>query len=70
MDITFFVQEQDGRYRRFREEHRLRAYEPDMLAEMLQAAGFEQIEFFGGMRMERPKPTDERIHLRARLRRP
>lgn len=69
MDITFFVQEQDGRYRRFREEHRLRAYETDMLSEMLQAAGFEQIEFFGGMSLERPKPMDERIHLRARLKR-
>ncbi len=66
MDITFFVQEDDGRYRRFREEHRLRAYEPEELAEMLHATGFEQIEVFGGMTMQSPKPEDERIHLRAR----
>ena len=66
MDITFFVREGDGRYRRFREEHRLRAYEPEMLAEMLTMAGFDRIEFFGGMTMEPPKPEDERSRLRAR----
>ncbi|MBQ8092697.1 MAG: class I SAM-dependent methyltransferase [Clostridia bacterium] len=65
MDITFFVQEQDGRYRRFREEHHLRAYSQAALKEMLTEAGFGKIECFGDMTGEASGPEDMRMHMRA-----
>ena len=65
MDITFFVQEADGRYRRFREEHRLRAYSEAELREMLAAAGFDGVECFGEMTRRASQPEDMRIHIRA-----
>lgn len=40
-DLTLFVQEQDGLYRRFHELHRQQAYHLDDLTEWLVAAGFE-----------------------------
>lgn len=66
MDITFFVQEADGRYRRFREEHHLRAYGEAELREMLTNAGFDQVECFGEMTMQAPRMDDMRMHIRAR----
>ena len=46
-DITFFALEADeGLYRRFREVHRQRAYEADLLRDLLQAAGFHTVEVY------------------------
>ncbi len=65
MDITCFVREQDGRYRRFREIHRQRAHSTKEIAEWLHACGFSEIEVFGEMRTNPPEPEDSRIHVRA-----
>lgn len=66
MDLTFFVREQDGRYRRFREQHRQRAHSEEELTAWLQQAGFEQVRAFGEMRETPPTPQDLRMHLSAR----
>ena len=66
MDVTFFVREQDGRYRRFRETHRQRAHSETELLTWLAQAGFEGAQAFGGMTMDAPKIDDMRIHFRAR----
>lgn len=66
MDLTFFVREQDGRYRRFREQHRQRAHSEEELTAWLQQAGFEQVRAFGEMRETLPTPQDLRMHLSAR----
>ena len=66
MDVTFFVREQDGRYRRFRETHRQRAHSEQELLVWLAQAGFENARAFGGMTMDAPKADDTRIHFRAR----
>ena len=65
MDVTFFVREEDGRYRRFREQHRQRAHSESEIAQWLAEAGYTKIETFGQMRMDPTKPEDTRIHFRA-----
>lgn len=66
MDVTFFVREDDGRYRRFREVHRQRAHDEQEIRAWLAQAGFENIESFGEMRMDAPSEQDMRIHYTAR----
>lgn len=66
MDLTFFVREPDGRYRRFREQHRQRAHSEQELTAWLLAAGFEQVRTLGEMREREPAPDDLRIHICAR----
>ena len=62
MDVTFFVREEDGRYRRFREEHRQRAHSEQELLTWLTEAGFEHVKSYGEMRSDAPKAEDMRIH--------
>jgi len=66
MDVTFFVREEDGRYRRFREQHRQRAHSQQEITEWLSLAGFEDIHVFGEMRKDAPREDDIRIHYTAR----
>jgi len=66
MDVTFFVREEDGRYRRFREEHRQRAHSEQEITALLEKTGFEDIRVYGEMRFDSPKETDIRIHYTAR----
>ncbi len=66
MDVTFFVREEDGRYRRFREQHRQRAHSVQELTMWLEQEGFEDIQAFGGMRLDAPTPEDVRIHVSAK----
>jgi len=66
MDVTFFVREEDGRYRRFREEHRQRAHSEQEIVALLKKTGFEDIHAYGEMRRDAPKETDIRIHYTAR----
>ena len=65
MDLTCFVREGDGRYRRFRETHRQRAHSVPEMSGWLKACGFSEVEMYGEMRNEDPKDTDTRIHVRA-----
>ena len=66
MDVTFFVREDDGRYRRFREQHHQRAHSEQEILSWLQEAGFEDIHTYGEMRRDHPKEMDLRIHYTAR----
>ena len=66
MDVTFFVREEDKRYRRFREQHRQRAQEVAEITGWLEAAGFTDIRAYGEMSKNDPKDNDIRIHYAAR----
>ena len=66
MDVTFFVREEDGRYRRFREQHRQRAHDAKEIVAWLEGAGFTDIRVYGEMRKDGPKENDIRIHYTAR----
>ncbi len=65
MDLTFFLREADGRYRREAETHRQRAHEPEHLAELLRECGFGRIEIFGDQNFAAPGPEELRVHLLA-----
>lgn len=66
MDVTFFVREEDGRYRRFREQHHQRAHSSEEITQWLEASGFEVMGVYGDMRMDAPREDDLRIHYAAR----
>ena len=66
MDMTFFVREEDGRYRRFREEHRQRAHSLDEIMQWLEACGFRAEAVYGEWRLDAPRREDTRIHVFAK----
>ena len=66
MDVTFFVREDDGRYRRFREQHHQRAHSCEEIIQWLNESGFELIAVYGDMRMDAPREEDLRIHYVAK----
>lgn len=65
MDITFFIRQENGLYRRVTEIHRQRAYEPQQLCALLKSCGFERIEICADRRFEAPAPEEMRIHFCA-----
>lgn len=65
MDLTFFVRQSDGLYRRFTEIHTQRAHEPKRLCALLEDAGFADIHIFGDRTFEPPKPEEMRVHIAA-----
>ena len=66
MDITFFVREADGRYRRFQEEHEKRAHSAAELTAWLEAEGFQNVEVFGDQTFDAPGAEEKRLHFLAR----
>ncbi|NLF27407.1 MAG: methyltransferase domain-containing protein [Clostridiales bacterium] len=66
MDVTFFVREADGRYRRFQERHAQRAHSGEELVELLGEEGFSGIEVFGDRTFAPPADDEERLHFLAR----
>ena len=69
MDMTFFVREEDGRYRRFREEQRQRAHDVREVRSWLAQSGFDLIEEKDAAWFSQVRSGDERLHLCARLNR-
>ncbi|MBR7187046.1 MAG: class I SAM-dependent methyltransferase [Clostridia bacterium] len=65
MDLTFFVKEHDGRYRRFTEVHVQRAHEAGHIAGRLEACGFKAVEIFGDRTLSAPGAEAQRIHFLA-----
>ena len=66
MDLTFFVREPDGRYRRFTETHVQRAHEPESICKALEACGFTEIRIYGDRTFTAPDDREMRIHFAAR----
>lgn len=65
MDLTFFVREADGRYRRFDETHVQKAHAPEHLSALLVEAGFSDVRVFGDRTLEPPGSGAQRVHLRC-----
>lgn len=65
MDITFFVQTENGLYERFQENHRQRAHENDAIANMLTETGFREVRIYGDRNFSAPKDDELRIHFSA-----
>lgn len=67
-ELTFFVQEDDGRFVRFQEWHVQRAYPQERLVQLLAEAGFSQIETVGDFTWEAAHADTERAFFVARKR--
>lgn len=65
MDITFFVEAENGLYRKFNELHTQRAHDRAEITQWLSDCGFENINVYGGMTFDAPKDDDIRLHFVA-----
>jgi len=67
-DVTFFAleKEREGLYRRFREVHHQRAYEVEVVTELLRGAGFNTVEVYADFSWDVPTATAERLFFVAR----
>lgn len=65
MDITFFIRERSGLYRRAAETHRQRAHEPENLKRLLEESGFGGVRILGDRSFEPPGAQEMRIHFCA-----
>lgn len=65
MDLTFFVRQPGGLYRRFEERHLQRAHSLEELAGWLERAGFARITAYGDRVFDPPAPDAQRIHITA-----
>ena len=66
MDISFYIREESGLYRRVTETHRQRAYTKEQLVRALESAGFGDIRVFGDRNFDAPKADELRLHFFAR----
>ena len=62
--MDLFLRREDLWERSF-EEHREYAYSLEELTQYLRQAGFSRIDLFGDLRMEPPKPGEQRVFFRA-----
>jgi len=65
MDLTFFVKESGGMYRRFQETHFQKAHQTDEMVRWLSEAAFQTVGVFGDQTFENPRQEEERIHFVA-----
>ena len=65
-DLTLFVREKSGLYRRFEETHFQRGYEPETVRRLLEAAGMEYVAAYDAFTRETPREDSERIYVVAR----
>lgn len=65
MELTGFVREADGRYRRFDEIHVQRAHAAQELERGLLEAGFDRVHVYGEHTLKPPTPKDQRWHVAA-----
>lgn len=65
-ELTFFVEDETGKYDRVDESHSQRTFSHDTYAEWLEQAGFEILEIIGDF-SDTPQPNSERIFFIATL---
>ena len=65
MDLTFFVEEKDGLYRRFDELHFQRAHRQGEITAWLEECGYNDISVFGDRTFSSPSQGEQRLHFTA-----
>ena len=65
-DLTIFVREEDGRFRRFQENHYQKGYQPERICALLKEAGMEVVQLLDADTREAVNPESERIYIVAR----
>jgi len=66
MDVSLYVREESGLYRRFEETHVQRGRTAQQIGAILAQAGFEEIRTFGDQTFDPPRPDEARIHFTAK----
>ena len=61
-DLSLFVQEEDGRYRKYEETHLQRAYEQERVEELLKESGLELLHVYDAFTKELPAEDSQRIY--------
>ena len=65
-DLTIFVREEDGRFRRFQENNYQKGYHPERICALLKEAGMEVVQLLDADTREAVNPESERIYIVAR----
>ena len=65
LDLTFFVREEDGKYRRIDERQHQRAWDQQTLKETLWHAGFRAVSLYGDYTMNAATDENQRWHVAA-----
>ena len=61
-DLSLFVQEEDGRYRKYEETHLQRAYEQKCVEELIKESGLELLHVYDAFTRELPAEDSQRIY--------
>ena len=61
-DLSLFVQEEDGRYRKYEETHLQRAYEQKTVEELIKESGLELLHVYDAFTRELPAEDSQRIY--------
>jgi hypothetical protein len=61
-DLSLFVKEEDGRYRKYEETHLQRAYRQEDVEEMIRESGLELLHVYNAFSKEAPTEESERIY--------
>ena len=64
-DLTIFVKEEEGLYRKYQETHFEKAWTLEKVKELLEEAGMEFLGVYDGFTKEAPKEDSERILVAA-----
>ena len=65
LDLTFFVRDGDGKYRRIDEQQHQRAWDQQTLKETLWRAGFRAVSLYGDFGMNAAAEENQRWHVAA-----
>jgi 2-polyprenyl-3-methyl-5-hydroxy-6-metoxy-1,4-benzoquinol methylase len=66
LDLTIFLKQQDGSYRRIEEHQRQYIHGAEMLNRLLLQTGFAEVAFYGDQKLTGPSPKEQRWHMSAR----
>ena len=61
-DLSLFVQEEDGRYRKYEETHLQRAYEQKCVEELIKESGLELLHVYDAFTKDSPAEDSQRIY--------
>ena len=65
-DLSLFVQEEDGRYRKYEETHLQRAYEQQCVEELIKESGLELLHVYDAFTKDLPAEDSQRIYFVCR----
>lgn len=65
-DLTLFIKEEDGRYRKYEETHYQRGYGLETIRELLEESGMEFVDCYGENSFDSPQEVCERVYFIAR----